>query len=255
MRHEFLEHAQALRLGLADRKAADRKARQAERQQGLERRAAQVAMHPALHDAEQHAGRGRAPVVVAAAQGPAHRAFHRQARGFVGCGISRAVVEGHHDVGAERALHIHRYFRREAHFGAVDRRTEAHSLLVDLAQFREAEHLEAARVREDRPLPVHEAVQVAVRGNHLRARPQHQVEGVAEHDLRTDAHELLGCHRLDGAVGADGHEGGRIDDAVAQREPAAARGAVAGQDFKLQRHALPPPIRAPAAGVMNMASP
>ena len=94
---------------------------------------------------------------------------------------------------------------------------------VILRRLSQAEHLEAAGVGEDRPLPVHEAVQPAMRAHDFGARPQHQMEGVAQHDLRAEALELLGRHRLDGAVGAHGHEGRRLDDAV--RECAGARGA------------------------------
>ncbi len=73
-----------------------------------------------------------------------------------------------------------------AHGTAIDGRLEAHALLGDLAHGREAEHLEAARVGEDGLVPVHEAMQSAVRADDLGARPQHQVEGVAEDDLCAD---------------------------------------------------------------------
>ena len=87
----------------------------------------------------------------------------------------------------------------------------------------EAEDLEAAGVGEDGPAPVHEAVQPAMRAQDFVARPQHEMKGVAEHDLGAEALELLGRHRLDGAVGAHRHEGRRLDGAM--REPAAVRGA------------------------------
>jgi hypothetical protein len=57
------------------------------------------------------------------------------------------------------------------------------ALFRDLAQFRQAEHLEPAGVGEDGTLPVHEPVQPAVRTDHFDAGTQHQVEGVAEDDL------------------------------------------------------------------------
>ena len=166
---------------------------------------------------------GRSVVVSVTARRPAHRALHRVARLLFGGRIRRAVVERHRDVGAERELHVHRVFGREAHRAAVDGRAELHALLGDLAQRFEAEHLEAAGVGEDRTAPVHEAVQPAVRAHDLVARPQHQVKGVAEHDVGAEALELFGRHRLDRAVGAHGHEGRRLDHAV--RELRAGRGA------------------------------
>ena len=62
--------------------------------------------------------------------------------------------------------------------------------------------------------PVHEAVQAAVRCDHLRPRAQQQMEGVAEDDLRAQLLELLGRHGLHGAVGPHGHEGRRLDRPV-----------------------------------------
>jgi hypothetical protein len=142
-------------------------------------------MHAALDDAKEIAGRFAVAVVVRmAARGPAHRSFHGLARLLLGGGPRRAVVEGHRNVGAERALHVHRVFGRQRDFAAVDGRAEAHAFLRDLAQRRQAEYLETAGIRQDRPLPVHEAMQPAVRADHLHPRTQHQVEGVAEDDLR-----------------------------------------------------------------------
>ena len=91
----------------------------------------------------------------------------------------------------------------------------------------QAEHLEAARVGEDRARPAHEAVQPAERRDPLRARAQHQVIGVAEDDPRAQPLELGGRQRLDGGLRADRHEHRRLDHAVrglraARRAPAAA---------------------------------
>jgi len=38
--------------------------------------------------------------------------------------------------------------------------------------------------------------------------PQHQMEGVAKHDLRADLAQFLRRHRLDRAIGADRHKAG-----------------------------------------------
>jgi hypothetical protein len=89
-------------------------------------------------------------------------------------------------------------------------------------------------------------MQAAVREDDLRAGPQHQMEGVAQHDLRADAFQFLGCHRLHGAVGAHGHEGRRFDDAARHRYAATARSAFLLQQFELHQE---------TPGVMNIASP
>src|SRR5205809_1708468 len=55
----------------------------------------------------------------------------------------------HRDVGVERTLDAHRFFRRQEEAIAVDRRGEVHALLGEAAQRAEAEHLEAARIRSE----------------------------------------------------------------------------------------------------------
>ena len=168
-------------------------------------------------------------------RGPAQRQLHR-ARGLVARRrIGRALVEDHHDVRIERALHRHRHFGRQQQPVAVDRRGERDAVLADLAQRAEAEHLEAARVGEDRPLPAHEPVQAAVRRDHLLPGPKPQVEGVAEDDLRALRDELVRRHRLDGAVGAHRHEDRRLDDAVRELEAAAPGAARRGEDLEMHR--------------------
>ena len=105
-----------------------------------------------------------------------------------------------------------------------ERKTAAWS--VDLARLGEAEDLEAAAVGEDRPVPVHEAVQAAQLGDQLVAGPQGEVIGVAEDDAAPASRELLGRQPLDGGLGADGHEDRRLDDAVRRVQPAPPGGAV-----------------------------
>ena len=62
------------------------------------------------------------------------------------------------------------YLRRVGVFGAVDMRAEADSLLLHLAEAGEAEDLEAAGIREDRALPVHESMDAA-RARSMRSWP------------------------------------------------------------------------------------
>ena len=93
-------------------------------------------------------------------------------------------------------LDAHALFRAEEHRRAVGRRGEGHALLGDLAAVRQREHLEAAGVGEDRPVPAREAVQAAVRLDHFQARAQVQVEGVAEDDLGAELADCSGSTPL-----------------------------------------------------------
>ena len=87
-------------------------------------------------------------------------------------GIFDAFVENHGDVRAERLLNLDRFFRRKKMLGAVQVRAENHAVIGDLAQIGEAEHLEAARIGENRSRPGHESVQPAKLANPFVAWPQ-----------------------------------------------------------------------------------
>ena len=123
----------------------------------------------------------------------------------------RALVEGHHDVGAEQPLDLHAALGAQVMERAVDVAAEGDPLLGELPELGQAHHLEAARIGQDRPLPVHEAVQPAEPRHPLGPRPQHQMIGVAEQDVGAGGADALGQHRLDRAGGADRHEGGGAD--------------------------------------------
>ncbi len=116
--------------------------------------------------------------------------------------------------------------------GAVDVRLEGGALLGDLADRGEAHDLEAARVGEDRAAPAHEGVQAAEARDALGAGPQHQVVGVAEHDVRPGRRAPASgpIHRLHRAGGADRHEGGRANDAAGCCDLAETRRPVLGDE-------------------------
>ncbi len=161
--------------------------------------------------------------------GPTQRALHGEPRLLLGGRVGGALVEDHHHVGAQRALHRHGLLGAHEDLGAVHRRAEVHALFGDLAHGAQREDLEAAGVGEDRFLPLGEVMQVAVGLDHLHAGTQPQVEGVAEDDLGADLGNRLRRHPLDGAIGAHRHEGGCLDAAPGKGEAAAARPAIAGQ--------------------------
>ena len=130
---------------------------------------------------------------------------------------------------------------------AVDMRLEGDARLVDLAQLRQRHDLEAAGVGEDRERPVHEAVQPAEARDALRAGPQHQVVGVAEHHVGAERLHLIRVHGLDGRRRADRHEGGRADDAARHPDFAGARRAVGFVTVKVKVSDMPVVNRHPGS--------
>jgi hypothetical protein len=82
-----------------------------------------------------------------------------------------------------------------------------------------------------------EAVQAAEGAITSSPGPQPQVEGVAQDDLRAHLLERARQHALDRAVGAHRHEDRRLDDAVVQREAAAAGLALGGQQIEFEHAA------------------
>ena len=101
-------------------------------------------------------------------------------------------------------------------------RAEGHALLGDLAEFAQAEDLEASRVGKDGMRPGHEALQASEAADLVDAWAQVEVVRVAEEDLDAEVLEkVLGdsFHRGDGAYG---HEDGGLDFAMRSRDLASA---------------------------------
>ena len=128
------------------------------------------------------------------------------------------VIELHDHVGAEVALDAHHALGREAALRAVDVAAELDAVLVDRAQPLEREHLEAARVGEDRAVPAHEPCRPPSSRIELVAGPQVQVVRVREDHLRAHRAQIVRVERLHRGERADRHERRRLDDAVRRRE-------------------------------------
>ncbi len=114
-----------------------------------------------------------------------------------------------------------------------------HPLLGDLAFVRQREHLEAAGIGEDRPLPANEPMQPAEFTNDIQARSQEQVKGVAQDDLGTYLDEVARGHGLHRAVGAHGHKRGGFHRSAVEGKAAAARCAVGGEKIEMHGSHLP----------------
>ena len=141
-------------------------------------------------------------------------------------GQLEAFVELHCNVGAQQHLDFDSAFRRELDHGSVEVRSKCHRALVDLAQTGERHDLESAGVGEDRHRPVHEFVQPAERGDAFGARPQHQMVGVAEHDLGAGRAHVVGHKPFYGRLRADGHECRGLHFAVRGHKFAPSGGAI-----------------------------
>ncbi len=136
--------------------------------------------------------------------------------------VRRAFVELHDDVGAQHGLDLHAHLGGEEQLVAVHRRGETHAFLADLAHRPQAPHLKAAAVGEDGRVPADEAVQTAELPHHVEPRPQPEVKGVAQNDLRARRFQAIGRDAFDGAVSPHRHELRGVDAAVIEGERAAA---------------------------------
>ena len=142
------------------------------------------------------------------ARQPPDAALTRVARALLVRLTRDDVIELHDHVGAEVALDLHDGLRREHVLRAVDVAAELHALFAHGAQRLEREHLEAARVGEDRAVPAHERVQPAERGDDIVARAQMQMIRVGEDHLRAGVAQVVGVERLHRRVSAHRHEAG-----------------------------------------------
>eukprot|EP00968_Pinguiococcus_pyrenoidosus_P014140 scaffold1282_cov251-Pinguiococcus_pyrenoidosus.AAC.53 len=157
---------------------------------------------------------------------PAHRAVAGlfEARLVVADGAHH-VVQLHDDVRPDVVLVADGVLRPQLHLRAgVVGAPERHALLVHAHEVAEADHLEAAAVREQVPLPMHEAVEAAEVAQQLRAGLQRQV--------------LARTQRLDAALGAHRHEHRRRHFAMWQPQRGrAAPAARQGMQPETQRRA------------------
>ena len=146
--------------------------------------------------------------------------------------VRRALIENHHHVRAQILLHTHARFRRQLDPIAVDRRSEDDALFADFSEIPQAEHLESTAVGQDRPLPLHEAMQATQVPYRTIARAEHQMEGVAEQDLGTNSFQIFRRHGLDRAVGPTGHEHRGLHHAMPRRQLTAPGSTIRCQDLK-----------------------
>ena len=170
-----------------------------------------------LYNSKHHLAIGTR--LFAAFSGPANRAVHRGLHIPGRCAVWWTVVKGHGDVRAEFALDLHGFFGAQEQRGPVEVRSEFNAMRPDLANLGEAEHLESATVGQDGLLPVHETMQPACRVDDLHARPDVQMVGVAQNDLRAHLLQFAGINGLHRRLSAHGHEHGRVNHTMLGAQP------------------------------------
>ena len=234
---------------LSDREPADSVTREAELDRAGQALLPQVGIEPPLHDAEQRLI--GPPMRLFATRGPARR----PPQGLfvvLTVGVSgRALVQNHRDVSPELLLYLRDQLGCEGVERAVVDGGELDALLRDASRPGQGEHLVATRVGEHRAVPPRERVQPTGLPHEIRARPQVEVVGIAEHDARSNRPQVTRRKPLDRPLRPHGHEGRRLDLAVWCSQYASPRLAVARDDLYGYRRPYRrlPPFR------INIASP
>jgi hypothetical protein len=101
------------------------------------------------------------------------------------------MIERHRDIGSEGALDFDRVLGGEEPGAAVDVAHELDALFGHLAEGLQGEDLKPARIGENRAAPGGEPMKPSQRPNHLFARAEMEVIGVAQDDLGPGPLDLL----------------------------------------------------------------
>src|SRR5207253_2823713 len=128
----------------------------------------------------------------------------------------RTFIQHHGNVTAERGLNLHRDLRRNKSRRPIDVILEMHALLCDLAEFHERKNLVAAAICQNRPIPIHKAVQSIKVPNYVESWSDKQVISIPENDLSVEFAKLARADSLDAALGSDRHERRRREHAVSR---------------------------------------
>ena len=187
---------------------------------------------PALHDAEQGSLLPGVREGALAAFGPGERQPHGAFKLRARRRQLDAFIELHGDVGPEQLLNFDRALGRQLDRGAVEMGAKGDAGVLHLAQLCKGHDLKPAEIGEDGMRPIHELVQATERRNAFRAGPQHEVVGVAEHDVGTARTQSLRRHALHRRLRADRHERGRRHHAVGGGDLAASRSTIASEEAK-----------------------
>ena len=123
----------------------------------------------------------------------------------------------------------------------VEVRREDHAVLADLGERVEAEDLESAGIRENRPGPGHELVESAQRADRLMTGSEEQMVRIRKDDLRVELDlDIPRQDSFERGLCADGHEDGGFDSAVSgvDEAGAGARSGAGGLKFEVHWEVL-----------------
>ena len=115
-------------------------------------------------------------------------------------------------------------------------RAKGDAIFLDLAQFTQAENLEAAGIGENRPRPCHETMQSTEIADGLDSRAQIKMVGIAQQDLNAKIFEEVLGHAFDRGERANRHKYRGFDFAMGRNQSSGTGGAGAGFNLKLKGH-------------------
>ena len=112
----------------------------------------------------------------------------------------------------------HCIFGTEPYEIAIVDAAETDAIVVDRSRISEREDLKATRVRQDRAVPRHEAMEATQLCDEIFAGLEMKVIGVAQQDLRADRLQLVRIDTFDCAERADRHKDRSLDCAMGGHE-------------------------------------
>ena len=179
-------------------------------------------MHAALDDAKERLVFSR--VRCLATLSPCQGALYSSRDVFLFCGVRRALIELHDDIGADLLLDAHIVLGCPTVLAAVYDRREVDPVGIELERVCQREDLETAAIGEDGFIPAHELMDAAGAFDDVGSRAVVEMVGVGEDDLRPELFERVGHHAFDGSGGSHRHEDGGLDIAMRRMEATPARG-------------------------------
>ena len=232
--------------GFSDAEATNSVALEPDRDCGIDALTSQVLEDPTLDDTELRLSRVAHRHVVdrtrpklqhapPTALGPSDRPAHRARRRVVGGRERQALVQHHRDVRAETCLDVRGPLRREQIARAVQVGSKIGPLLGDGTPVGQTEHLVAAAVGQDWPIPTDEPMEPPAPSDQFVTGPQQQVIRVRQHDLRAGILQFGMTKGLHGALSPDGHECRRLKDPVRGLALAKTRGTIGGSHAEAER--------------------